>query len=258
MEPYLELINYIAPPAIKIPPVEVSMRRRLFGGDYPSYFVGNSFRIFGGHDYGYVLPRTAFNGNLKEIMAWTQKNTYLGAAITAALAIGNYTFYGPWKALRIFAFFVIANELYTWLISYGASKVSYEQLLEGFIQSEKAGGLGFDAGRTPQALAKERYQELQQGESRLISGSSILYAALAGWAVATSGVFLFDSVLWPSRKAALSFGVGNAVIINFIWMWWQEKQSGITSGVAHNQHFIGVEFGFLLGYFDFFRNLILG
>ena len=72
MEPYLELISYIAPPAIYFPPVPETGRRRLFGGDYPAAFVGDSFRPFGGHDYGYVVPRTAKGGDMTKIRAFTK------------------------------------------------------------------------------------------------------------------------------------------------------------------------------------------
>lgn len=257
MEPYLELINYIAPPAINFDPLTSTRRRLGFGGEYPPTFVGNSFRIFGGHDYGYVIPRTAFKGDMKHIMDWTRKNTYLGFAVTIALALGNYTLFGPWKSFKIFAFFLIVNEIYSYYLASSTKNVTYQQLLDQYSRLERTVGLGLDAGKSPQELAHTRFQGLIGGEIRFVSGSSMLYGALTGFAVATSGLFLWDSVLWPSRKAALSFGVGNAILINNFWMWNQERLSGNKTGIAHDKHFLSMAFGFLFGSVNFLKTLLV-
>ena len=256
MEPYLELINYIAPPAINIAP-EVTTRRRLFGGDYPPDWVGHSFRIFGGHDYGYVIPRTAFNGDMNQINYWTRSNTYLGFATTAGLAIGNYILFGPWKSFKIFAFFLLVNEIYSYYLASNTKSITYQQLLDHYTNLERTVGLGLDAGKSPHELAQTRFMGLQRDELRFVSGSSMLYGALAGFAVAKSGLFPFESLWYPSRKAALSFGVGNAVVLNNIWMWFQEKQSGKKTGIAHDKHFLSMAFGYLFGYVNVLSNLLL-
>jgi len=255
MEPYLELINYIAPPAIYFPPE--STRRRLFGGEYPPHFVGHSFRMLGGHDYGYLIPRTAFKGDLKKCMEFTKKNTYLGFVVTIALAIGNYTLFGPWKGLKIFAFFVAMNELYSYYLGSSTKKITYEQLLNTYTEMERTVGLGLDSGSSPQQLAQSRYLGLQRNEIRFVSGSSMLYGALAGFGVATGGLFLWDSILWPSRKAALSYGVGNAIAITFFWMWYQEYKSGVKTGIAHDKHFKSLAFGYLVGVWPPIKNLLV-
>jgi len=258
MQPYLELINYLTPPAINFKAhTATSTRRRMFGGTYPPEFVGNSFRIFGGHDYGYLVPRTSFNGDLSKIMNWTKQNTWMGFAVTFALAMGNYTLFGPWAALKIFAFFTICNEIYSDALGKLAKTATYEDLLATYTQLERTVGLGLDAGASPQQLAQSRFAGLQRNETRFTSGSSMLFGGLAGFGVATGGLFLWDSILWPSRKAALSYGVGNAIALSFLWMWYQEYKSGVKTGIAHDKHFYWLAFGYLTGAWPPLKNLLV-
>ena len=252
MEPYLELIHYIAPPAIYFKPVPETGRRRLFGGDYPGEFVGDSFRIFGGHDYGYIIPRTAYGGDMTQIRKMTKMNTFIGFAVTFALAVGNVMLPGAKRGFIVFAFFLIANEVYSYWLSSGAKGLTYQQLLAEYTQLEKTGGLGLDAGNNPQ-LAVKRYLGLQQGETRFVSGSSMVYGALAGYAIARTGLVLKDAYFWPpfgGRNAVLSYQIGNVIMINNVWMWAQEKRSGIKTGMAHDKHFKWMAFGYVMGYFN--------
>ncbi len=166
-----------APPAFNISPAEAGRRRRLFGGEYPAEFVGDSFRPFGGHDYGYVIPPTAYNGDKKKIRDFTKKNAYLGFAFTAALAIGHS---GPGGA-KLFAFLVFLNELYSYTLAKGVKKVTFQQLVDAYTEMEKTTGLGLDAGKHPLELAIQRHHGIRAGETRFLSGSSMLYGALAGF-----------------------------------------------------------------------------
>ena len=251
MQDYTELLWYLAPPAREFPLSLDTGRRRLFGGDYPEHFVGDSFRIFGGNDYGYVIPRTAFGGDMEKIKEFTRKNTYLGFAITAALAIGNGMMKGAWKSIKILTVFIIANELFSWWQSGKTSKVTFQQILDGFRELERTTGLGLDAGKPVMQLAVERHFDIQAGKTRYVSGSSMLYCALAGFGISQTGLVLLEALFWPpvgGKNALLTYGVSNYVLLNNLWMYYQDQKNKVNSGIAHNLHAGSMIFGWGVGW----------
>lgn len=254
MEDISNLLWYLSPPpAFNIPVAPPGGgRRRLFGGDYPGEFVGDSFRPFGGHDYGYVIPPTAYGGDKKLIREFTRKNAYLGFAITAALAVGHGMVMGAWRSVKLVAFLVAVNELYSYFLSKQTKKITFQQLLDVYQRLERTTGLGLDAGKPVLQLARERYQGFQAGETRFLSGSSMLYGALAGFGLALTGVFPLDHLFTTVRNGGLSYIVSNFVFFNNLWIYMQEKRSGVNSGIAHDKHAQSMIFGMILGWSKFF------
>jgi len=238
------------PPAFNISVEDTTgTRRRLFGGDYPGEFVGDSFRIFGGHDYGYVIPPTAYNGDISKIRDFTRKNAYLGLAFTVALAVGNSFVIGAWKSAKLFAFLVFLNELFSWAVSKGTSKVTFQQLVDTYTKLEKGAGLGLDAGTPALQLATERWHGIKAGETRFLSGSSMLYGALAGYGLYITGIFPIAGFL--TGKGALSYYVSNFIFFNNINLYLKEKRSGVTTGTAHREHARSMIVGFMLAWNNF-------
>ena len=251
MEEITRLLWYLSPPpAFNLPPE--SSRRRLFGGEYPGEFVGDSFKLFGGHDYGYVIPPTAFGGDMKKIRDFTRTNAYMGFAFCAALLIGHGMIMGSWRVIKLLAFLVACNEAYSYRLSKGAKRATFQQLLDSYRRLEKGSGLGLDAGKTPLALATERYHGFQRGETRFLSGSSMLYGALAGFGLAITGVFPLNHLFTTVRNGGLSYVVSNYIFFNNLHLYIKDRDAGRNSGIAHDKHALSMIFGMCLGWSKFF------
>ena len=252
MEDISNLLWYLSPPpAFNITPVSTG-RRRLFGGDYPAEFVGNSFKPFGGHDYGYVIPPTAFGGDKKKIRDFTRKNALLGFACTAALVLGHGWVMGTWRSLKLLAFLIVANELYSFYLSKGVGKVTFQQLLDTYLEQERTTGLGLDAGKPALQLAIERHHGILAGETRFVSGSSMLYGALAGFGLTLTGLFPLNHLFTTVRHGGLSYLVSNFIFYNNLDMYLKEKRRGVKSGIAHDKHAKSMIFGMIVGWTKFF------
>ena len=253
MEEISQLLWYLSPPpAFNIPAVEPGTRRRLFGGDYPAEFVGDSFRPFGGHDYGYLVPPTAFGGDKKKIRNFTRNNAYLGFAFTAALAIGNGLVMGAWRSVKLFAFLVAANELYSFFLSRNTKKITFQQLLDTYKKLERTTGLGLDAGKPVMQLALERYHGFRAGETRFVSGSSMLYGALAGFGLTLTGLFPLNHLFTTVPRGGLTYLASNFIFFNNLWIYMKEKRNKRNSGIAHDKHAKSMIFGMLVGWSKMF------
>ena len=108
----IRFLTKLAPPALV---VSVPRRRRLWGGDTPSHYVGTNFPLFGGHNYGYaatpedwrrMMPGLSDDNILKvaQVMTWT------GFATTGLLTFGAFEVSHGYTWLKMLAASVAASE----------------------------------------------------------------------------------------------------------------------------------------------------
>ena len=229
----IRFLTKLAPPALV---VSVPRRRRLWGGDPPSNYVGTNFRLFGGHNYGYGATPAGWRRMVPglsddNIQRVAQVLTWTGFATTGLLTFGAFEVSHGYSWLKMLAASVATTEG----LSYWTSRETLSKA-QGHVYTQREWGYMTDPD----------IERAKQGETRTNSGSSLATAILAGFCLNRTG-FIGWNGYW--HKNWVSFYAANYIFTSFLLMYFAELLGGGGGLEAHAVHFSGMGVGYLLGYF---------
>ena len=191
--------------------IDQTTRRRLWGGEYPADWVGTSIRLFGGHNYGYLLPfgpngDNALSTGTREHVEWKCQNmTEFGLVLVAFQLVGLYQ--------------LIGNSIFPLL----AIAFAHEE----FLATKKNDPItGF----------------------RTMSGSSGLVGILAGYSVHKLGAQLWPRAD-KTFISYITGNFVLLQYLYMLYKDWTKKEHVKHSGIAHDVHFEGLAVGWLLSAF---------
>ena len=234
----LELIRFLTQLTPTALLVSAPRRRRLWGGSFPSDYVGTNYAFFGGHNYGYGATPAGWRRSMPglgddNLQRVAQVLTWTGFATTGILTFGAFEVSHGYTWLKMLAASVAASEG----LSYWESRQTLSKAK--VIQAEAP---QYDWGH----LEDPDVTRALRGETRTNSGSSLACAMLAGFCLNRTG-FIGWNGYW--HKNWVSFYAANYVFTSFLFMFVVDAMTQTEGIVSHAYHFWGTILGYWMGSF---------